>query len=72
VPNYGTKGTGLILKEGMVFAIEPMVNSGTHKVAEAEDGWTIRTVDGKASAHFEHTVVVRKGGAEILTQCTRK
>ena len=72
VPNYGAKGTGLVLKEGMVLAIEPMVNAGSYKVAEADDGWTIRTVDGKASAHFEHTVVVRKGGAEILTQCTRK
>jgi methionyl aminopeptidase len=72
VPNYGAKGTGLVLKEGMVLAIEPMVNAGSYKVAEADDGWTIKTVDGKASAHFEHTVVVRKGGAEILTQCTRK
>lgn len=72
VPNFGTRGTGIRLREGMVFAIEPMVNAGSHKVEEGEDGWTIRTVDRKPSAHFEHTVVVRKGGAEILTQCTKK
>lgn len=72
VPNYGDPGTGILLKEGMAFAIEPMVNAGTHKVEAAEDGWTIRTTDGEPSAHFEHTIIVRKGEAEILTQCTRK
>ena len=72
VPNFGTKGTGLTLKEGMVLAIEPMVNTGSYKVEEGEDGWTIRTADRRPSAHFEHTVVVRRGGAEILTQCTKK
>jgi methionyl aminopeptidase len=56
----------------MVFAIEPMVNAGTYKVEGDDDGWTIRTQDGKPSAHFEHTVVVRKGKAEILTQCTTR
>jgi len=72
VPNFGTRGTGLKLREGMVFAIEPMVNAGSYKVEEGKDGWTIRTVDKRPSAHFEHTVAVRKGGAEILTQCTKK
>jgi methionyl aminopeptidase len=68
VPNFGTPGTGLLLKEGMVLAIEPMVNAGTYKVQVAEDGWTVRTTDGKPSAHFEHTVVIRDGEAEILTR----
>lgn len=68
VPNFGTPGTGIILKEGMVLAIEPMVNAGTYKVQVDSDGWTVRTADGKPSAHFEHTVVVRQGEAEILTR----
>ena len=68
VPNFGTPGTGLILKEGMVLAIEPMVNAGTYKVLVAEDGWTVRTGDGKPSAHFEHTIVIQDGEAEILTR----
>lgn len=68
IPNYGDPGTGLKLKEGMVLAIEPMVNAGTHKVEFDADGWTVRTADKKPSAHFEHTVVVRKGEPEILTR----
>ncbi len=68
VPNYGEQGEGAILKEGMVLAIEPMVNAGTYKVFTADDGWTIYTDDEKPSAHFEHTVVVRKSQAEILTE----
>ena len=52
----------------MTFAIEQMVNAGTFKVRVGEDGWTVRTFDGKPSAHFEHTIVVHKGEAEILTQ----
>ncbi len=68
VPNFGTPGTGLILKEGMVLAIEPMVNTGTYKVQVADDGWTVRTSDGKPSAHFEHTIVIQSGEAEILTR----
>jgi len=72
IPNYGTPGTGVLLKEGMALAIEPMVNAGTHKVEMDDDGWTIRTSDGKPSAHFEHTVIVRKSEAEILTKCTEK
>jgi methionyl aminopeptidase len=68
VPNFGTAGTGILLKEGMVLAIEPMVNAGTHRVEMGDDGWTIRTVDGKPSAHFEHTVLITSGDAEILTR----
>jgi methionyl aminopeptidase len=68
IPNYGTPGTGIRLREGMVLAIEPMVNAGTYKVEVGTDGWTVRTCDGRPSAHFEHTVVVRKEGAEILTR----
>ncbi len=68
IPNYGDPGTGVKLKEGMVLAIEPMVNAGTYKVEVDTDGWTVRTADGKPSAHFEHTVVVRKGEPEILTR----
>jgi methionyl aminopeptidase len=67
VPNYGKKGTGVRLQERMVIAIEPMVNLGKKNVFQEKDGWTIRTVDRKPSAHFEHTVVVMKGKAEILT-----
>jgi methionyl aminopeptidase len=67
VPNYGKRGKGIRLREGMVLAIEPMVNLGTKTVMQERDGWTIRTTDKKFSAHFEHTVVVRKGKAEILT-----
>jgi methionyl aminopeptidase len=67
VPNYGKRGKGIRLKEGMVIAIEPMINLGTKAVLQERDGWTIRTTDRKPSAHFEHTVVVRKGHAEILT-----
>lgn len=67
VPNYGKRGKGLRLKEGMVLAIEPMINLGTKSVMQERDGWTIRTTDRKYSAHFEHTIVVRKGKAEILT-----
>jgi len=67
VPNYGKKGKGIKLKEGMVLAIEPMINLGAKSVMQERDGWTIRTSDRKYSAHFEHTIVVRKGKAEILT-----
>jgi len=68
VPNYGTPGTGLILKEGMALAIEPMVNAGSYKVQLEHDGWTVKTADGRPSAHFEHTIIVKKDEAEILTQ----
>ena len=67
VPNYGKRGAGLKLQTGLVLAIEPMVNLGKKDVVQEKDGWTIRTKDYKPSAHFEHTVVVRKDKAEILT-----
>ena len=67
VPNYGKRGQGVKLKDGMVLAIEPMINFGKKGITQDKDGWTIRTVDRKPSAHFEHTVAVRKGKAEILT-----
>ncbi len=67
VPNYGKKNTGSILKPGMVIAIEPMLNEGTADVVLDEDGYTFRTADGKRSAHFEHTVLITDGPAEILT-----
>lgn len=67
VPNYGKRGKGIKLSEGMVLAIEPMINLGKKNIVQEADGWTIRTADNKASAHFEHTVLVRKGEAEILT-----
>lgn len=67
VPNYGKRGQGAKLKEGMVIAIEPMINLGKKGIVQERDGWTIRTADRKPSAHFEHTVAIRKGQAEILT-----
>lgn len=67
VPNYGEKGTGLLLETGMTLAIEPMVNAGSYRVRVDADGWTVRTADGKDSAHFEHTVLVKDGKPEILT-----
>ena len=67
VPNYGKRGKGVKLTEGMVLAIEPMVNAGKKNIVQEADGWTIRTADRKFSAHFEHTVAVRKGKAEVLT-----
>jgi methionyl aminopeptidase len=67
VPNYGKAGTGPLLKEGMVIAIEPMLNLGSPDIYMLEDGWTIETDDYSPSAHFEHTVVVTKDGYKILT-----
>ena len=67
VPNYGKRGTGMKLEEGMVVAIEPMINLGRAGVKFWKDGWTISTSDGKPSAHFEHTVAIRKGKADILS-----
>lgn len=67
VPNYGKKGSGIKLEEGMVIAIEPMINAGRAGVRFWDDGWTVSTSDGKPSAHYEHTVAVRKGKADILT-----
>jgi methionyl aminopeptidase len=67
VPNYGKRGSGVKMQQGMVIAIEPMVNLGTKDVYYDEDGWTVRTKDNQASAHFEHTVCVQKTKAEILS-----
>jgi len=67
IPNYGRRGQGIKLREGMVLAIEPMVNAGKPTVRVLEDGWTAVTVDGSLSAHFEHTVAVGSAGAEVLT-----
>jgi methionyl aminopeptidase len=67
VPNYGKRGSGPKLKEGLVLAIEPMINLGKRDVYTEEDGWTVRTKDGKPSVHFEHDVCVRKIKADILS-----
>ncbi len=67
IPNYGKRGRGAKLKAGLVIAIEPMINMGTRKVIQENDGWTIRTSDRKPSAHYEHTVAVFKDRTEILT-----
>ncbi len=67
VPNFGVPGRGVMLKPGMVLAIEPMVNVGTYETRELKDGWTVVTADGSLSAHFEHTVAVTPEGAEVLT-----
>ena len=67
VPNYGRRGRGVKLKENMVIAIEPMINMGTREINQLSDGWTIVTADKKFSAHYEHTIVVRKGKAEVLS-----
>jgi methionyl aminopeptidase len=67
VPNYGKRGTGAKLKEGMVIAIEPMINLGTKDIYHDEDGWTIRTKDKKPAAHYEHTICIKKDKADILS-----
>jgi methionyl aminopeptidase len=67
VPNYGKRGKGPKLKEGMVIAIEPMINLGQKEIVQESDGWTIRTRDRAISAHYEHTVAIMSGKAEILT-----
>lgn len=68
IPNYGKKGTGIVLKKGMTLAIEPMLNLGKRDIAILNDDWTIVTLDGSDSAHYEHTVVVTKDGCEIITK----
>jgi methionyl aminopeptidase len=67
VPNYGKRGSGTKLRDGLVIAIEPMINLGSKEVYNDNDGWTIRTKDSKPSAHYEHTVCVRKNKADILS-----
>ncbi|MDD2735769.1 MAG: type I methionyl aminopeptidase [Desulfuromonadaceae bacterium] len=68
IPNYGTAGKGIMLKSGMVLAIEPMINEKSHEVKVLSDNWTVVTCDGGLSAHFEHTVAITDNGPEILTQ----
>ena len=67
IPNYGLPKQGYQLKEGMCIAIEPMVNMGTKEIMTDSDGWTVRTKDGKSSAHFEHTIAIQDGKAKILS-----
>lgn len=67
IPNFGVSGMGPLLKEGMVLAIEPMVNTGTYKIKTLDDNWTVVTEDGSLSAHFEHTIAISQNGGEILT-----
>jgi methionyl aminopeptidase len=67
IPNFGPPGQGVMLKKGMVLAIEPMVNAGSYEIDTREDRWTVVTRDGSLSAHFEHTVAVTENGAEVLT-----
>lgn len=67
VPNFGKRGAGPLLKEGLVIAIEPMVNLGKRNIVHGKDGWTVKTSDSKPSAHFEHTIAVQKDKADILS-----
>ena len=68
IPNYGVRGRGIELKAGMVLAIEPMVNEGTHKIRILPDGWTVVTEDVKLSAHFEHSVAITDNGPDVLSK----
>ncbi|MCA1591244.1 MAG: type I methionyl aminopeptidase [Acidobacteria bacterium] len=72
IPNYGKPGTGVRIKAGYVFAVEPMINMGTHYTKTLSDGWTVVTLDGKPSAHVEHTIAITEDGPEVLTQVTEK
>ena len=67
IPNYGRRGNGVMLKAGMCIAIEPMITMGDRNIYLMPDRWTVRTRDGKPAAHYEHTIVVRRGEAEILS-----
>jgi methionyl aminopeptidase len=68
IPNYGKPGTGTKIKAGYVFAVEPMVNMGTHQTRTLSDGWTVVTIDGQPSAHVEHTIAITEEGPEVLTR----
>ncbi len=68
IPNFGESSTGFLLREGMVFAIEPMVNAGSYRVKTLNDEWTVVTADGRTSCHFEHTVAITADGPKILTE----
>ncbi len=67
IPNFGKKGEGMKLREGMTLALEPMVTMGTWKTRLGSNGWTVHTADGSLSAHYEHTIAIRKSETEILT-----
>ncbi len=67
VPNYGKRGSGIKLEDGMVIAIEPMINAGRARVKFWDDGWTVSTIDGRPSCHYEHTVAIKKGKPDILS-----
>jgi methionyl aminopeptidase len=67
MPNYGKRGRGKVFLEGMVVAIEPMINQGTHRIKQLKDGWTILTADGAPSAHYEHNVAIVNGKPELLS-----
>jgi methionyl aminopeptidase len=67
MPNYGKRGRGKVFKEGLVVAIEPMINMGTHRIIQGKDGWTIKTADGKPSAHFEHNIAIVEGKPKLLS-----
>ncbi|MCX7981577.1 MAG: type I methionyl aminopeptidase [Syntrophales bacterium] len=67
IPNFGTPGRGVLLREGMVLAIEPMVNAGSYRVKVLDDGWTVVTEDGSLSAHFEHSIAITPNGPDILS-----
>ena len=68
IPNFGIAGHGARLLRGMTIAVEPMVNAGTHEVYEMPDGWTVKTKDGKLSAHYEHSIAITENGPELLTR----
>lgn len=68
IPNYGKPGAGIKIKAGYVFAIEPMINMGTHRTKTLSDGWTVVTIDGRPSAHVEHTIAITEEGPEVLTR----
>jgi methionyl aminopeptidase len=68
IPNYGTPGKGVKIKKGYVFAVEPMINLGTHMTRVLNDGWTVVTLDGLPSAHCEHTIAITEDGPEVLTR----
>jgi len=68
IPNFGNPGTGIILEKGMTLALEPMVNNGDWRTRVGDDQWTVLTADGSLSAHFEHTIAITDGEAEVLTK----
>jgi methionyl aminopeptidase len=72
IPNFGTPGKGVKIKNGYVFAVEPMINLGTHQTKVLKDGWTVVTLDGRPSAHSEHTIAITEDGPQVLTQVEKR